>query len=334
MKRTAIRLSDIAARDNLLRALYLAARGKRQGPVVAAFLADAEARLAVLAQDILQQRAPSGKAVSFIIHDPKLRQIVAPCFEDRVLHHAIINLAQARFEQMLMPCVYACRPGKGVHAAARAVQKQLQAHPWYVQVDVDGYFPSIRHDLLLKLLARRFKGHEILDLFARVLVAGAGGKAVRGLPIGALTSQYFANSFLDAGDRHLAAADEVLGHVRYMDDIVWWCADRADARRSLARVTQFLHTELDLRLKPNARIGHSADGIAWCGFRIRRNQILPSRRKLLRWRRWMEQIVSVASAGAVDSNALQRTCDHAQAILAGAESLALRQQWLARQTEV
>ncbi len=236
---------------------------------------------------------------------------------------------------MLLPCVYACRPGKGVHAAARAVQHHLQRAPWYVQIDVDGYFPSIRHDLLLALLARRFKGRQGLDLFARILATGAsmGGSghsvAGRGLPIGALTSQYFANSFLDPADRHLAASASVCGQVRYMDDLVWWCADLPSARATLAGMRDFLATQLDLAIKPNARIGRSQDGIAWCGFRIRQDVILPSRRKLRRWQRWMEAIYHAEQAGCpIDQ--VQRACGHALAILAHSHSLPLRQAWCAR----
>ena len=81
-----------------------------------------------------------------------------------MLHHAILNLTEPRFEQALVDSVFACRPGKGLHAALPAVQRGLRRMPWVVQVDVDGYIPSIDHGLLMQLLRRRFKGEAFLGL--------------------------------------------------------------------------------------------------------------------------------------------------------------------------
>ena len=231
MKRLAIGLEALAERSNLELACWKAARGKTARPAVARFLAEREGRLEALAASILDGSAPQGRASRFVIHDPKRRVIHAACFADRVLHHAIFNLAEARFETMLVDSSYACRPGKGVHAAVAAVQRGLRAWPWFVQVDVDAYFPSIRHDLLLELLARRFKGAGFLALVARIVEGCATNGVGRGLPIGALTSQHFANAFLDAADRLILAHPGTGSHVRYMDDMFWGCASRGCRRR-------------------------------------------------------------------------------------------------------
>lgn len=119
VRRDAIALDDVAKPDNLLLAVWKAARGKRQRPAVARFLADLENRLAAMASAILEERAPRGRFRRFTIHDPKRRVITAACFADRVLHHAILNLAEPRFERMLVDSSYACRPGKGIHVAIR-----------------------------------------------------------------------------------------------------------------------------------------------------------------------------------------------------------------------
>ena len=210
MKRLAIALDALAERANLALAAFKAAQGKRQRPAVAAWLADADARLAGLAQRILAGSAPLGQVRQFEIHDPKRRLITAACFEDRGLHQAILNLAEPRFEQALTDAAYACRPGRGVHAAVAAVQRGLQQQPWVVQVDVDGYFPSISHPVLLGLLARRFKGAGLLALLGRIVDAGAVAPG-RGVPIGPLTSQHFANVYLASADRLLLAHPGVHG---------------------------------------------------------------------------------------------------------------------------
>ena len=221
MKRLAISLEQLAERSNLVLATWKAARGKRQRPPVARFLGELDARLDRLAASILNGEAPQGQYTSFTIHDPKRRLIHAACFADRVLQHAILNLAEPRFETMLVDSSYACRPGKGVHAAARQVQYNLQRFAWRVQVDVDGYFPSIDHACLKALLTRRFKDDGFLALLGRII--DTGGAAGRGLPIGSLTSQHFANAYLDAADRWLLEDHRVRAHVRYMDDTLWWC---------------------------------------------------------------------------------------------------------------
>ena len=214
MGRQAVSLEAIAARPNLELACWKAARGRQGRPAVARFLAGRDANLADLAAAIVQGDVPDGRASRFVIHDPKRRVIHAACFADRVLHHAIFNLVEARFESMLVDSSFACRPGKGVHRAVLAVQRSLQRWPWFVQVDVDGYFPSIRHDLLMALLRRRFTGAAFLALLPRILDCGATAGPGRWLPIGTLASQHFANAFLDGADRFILDQPGVGGHVR------------------------------------------------------------------------------------------------------------------------
>lgn len=328
MHRQAITLEQLADRANLALALWKAARHKTQRPAVATFLADADARLAELGQRILAGEVPSGRSRSFIIHDPKRRLITAACFADRVLHHAILNLAEARLEQALVPSSYACRPGKGVHAAVQAVQRGLQRHAWCVQVDVAGYFPSIDHAVLHTLLARRFKGAAFLALLARIIAAGTPaatpGQRACGLPIGALTSQHFANAYLGSADRLLLEHPGVAAHVRYMDDIVWFSPSREAAQASLAALREHLHHALHLRLKDGIVLRPSVQGLAFCGHRVRPGVVLPSARKLARYRAAAQRLHE-AENQATPEPWLQRAHDAALAALAHSRSLHFRQ---------
>ncbi len=327
MKRLAISVADVAARPNLALATFKAARGKHARPGVAAFLADADTRLEALSHSVLDGTAPSGQQRQFVIHDPKRRTITAACFADRVLHHAILNLAEARFEQALVPTADACRKGLGVHAAVAAVQRGLQRHPWVVQVDVDGYFPSIDHAVLQALLARLFKGGDFLALLARIVKAGQAGQAGgtgKGLPIGALTSQHFANAYLGPADRLLLAHPDVAGHVRYMDDMVWFCSSQAAALGSLAALQQHLAGALQLRLKAGVVLQPSAAGLHFCGCIVKPGVVWASPRKRSRYRAARQRLLQAEAAGTPQA-LLQRAHSGNLAALLPAQSLPWRQ---------
>lgn len=326
MRRLAVSLEALAERDNLVLATWKAARGKHDRPAVSRFLADLDQRLASLARSLLDGTAPQGRFREFVVHDPKRRTIQAACFADRVLHHAILNFTEPAFERALVDSSFACRPGKGVHAAVTRVRQNLQRHGWCVQVDVAGYFPSIDHARLNTLMARRFKGAGFLALLERIVEAGAGATPGWGLPIGALTSQHLANAYLDRADRFLleACRAQVRAHVRYMDDIVWWCDSPDDARRTLAALRAFMADELRLTLKPDAPIRPSAQGLLYCGHRITPGRILPSERKKRRYRAAAERLHRAEALGQVDARDLQRAHDAALGALAHTRSLHFR----------
>lgn len=332
MRRLAVSLDALADRNNLVLATWKAARGKHDRPAVARFLVDLDSRLTALSRSILDGSAPQGRFREFVIHDPKRRTIHAACFADRVLHHAILNLTEPVFERALVDSSFACRPGKGVHAAVAQVQRHLRRFGWCVQVDVDHCFPSIDHTRLKTLLAKRFKGAGFLALLDRIVDACGGATAGRGLPIGALTSQHFANAYLDLADRFLleTCRAQVRAHVRYMDDIVWWCDSPDDARQTLAALQTFMVDELRLTLKPDAPIRPSAQGLLYCGHRITPGLVLPSLRKQRRYRAAAERLHLADAQGLHEQRHLQRAHDAALGALAHTQSLHFRRSVWAR----
>ncbi|MDD5323002.1 MAG: reverse transcriptase/maturase family protein [Methylococcales bacterium] len=321
MQRNSIRLEQIADHENLLRATWKAARGKQHRPAVARFLDDLNGRLKHLADAILQEHAPLGRCRRFVIHDPKRREITAACFADRVLHHAIMNLAEPRFERMLVDSTFACRPGKGVHAAVEAVQNNLRRFPWLVQVDIQSYFPSIDHAILKKLLATRFKGAAFIRLLERIIASGEPSTSGCGLPIGSLTSQHFANAYLDSADRFLLNHSAVCAHIRYMDDIVWWCRSRQEATETLQLLRDFLWQSRKLTVKSTVQIRQSRQGLCFCGFRVRQGVVLPSSRKLSRYRAGLRRINTARAKADVSEQQAQRAYDNLLATLNGTQSL-------------
>lgn len=325
MKRQRITLEAIAAQENLSLAFCKAARGKRDRPAVRAFTQTLDQNLQQLASAILTAQVPYGDYQAFYIHDPKKRLIHAACFADRILHHALMNLAEPVFERALVSSTYACRVGKGVHRAIAQVQAHVRRYPWYVKVDVAGYFPSIDHRILFSLLEQRFKGDDFLFLLWRI-IDSYHAVAGKGLPIGSLTSQYFANHYLDGADRFLLEKLKVRAHVRYMDDILFWCNSKEQAKESLAALQAFLLITRQLDLKPNSQIHCSVQGVSYCGYRVLPNSIRLSRRKCQRYQQLRQQWEQAWQEGAISELQLQQAYHSVHAITLHANSIAWRKQ--------
>jgi hypothetical protein len=329
MRPTLVPIEDVADLGNLHRAFWRAARGHRHRPEVAAYERALERELAELASALLAERVPLGEFHRFTIHDPKRRTIHAPPFCERVLHHALLGPIEPVLERALVADTFACRAGKGSLAAVHRAQQHLRRFPWYVKVDVRRYFDSIDHDILLALLRRRIRGGAVLRLCARIIGSYHTAPG-RGLPIGALPSQHFANLYLGPLDRLLADSPRVEAQVRYMDDVAWWCASREAARSTLAEIRAFLGDVLRLQLKDSVQLQPSERGLSLCGFRISRGALRLSGRRRRRYaearRRWERAF----AAGAIDAAGLQRGYAAALAVTAHAAAATWRREQLAR----
>lgn len=327
MKRSPIGLDAIADWDTLVAAFHRASRGKPDRQDVRAFAARLDAELTGLRHGILSETVQPGPMTSFRIRDPKPRIIHAPCFRDRVLHHALMAPAGPVLDRALVADTYACRVGKGTLAAVQRCQHHARRFPWYGQIDIQGYFATIDHDRLLALLARRFKDPGLLRLFGRIVRAHAVTPG-KGLPIGALTSQHLANAYLGGLDRYLLETCRVRGLVRYMDDVVWWSDSRAEASAVLAAVRAFVAADLRLTVKDTARIGRSADGVGFCGYRVRPGALLLSRRRRRRYAQRRLAWERAYAEGAIEAGALQAGYGAVLAITAHADAAGWRRRQL------
>ena len=320
MNRSAIGLAEIADFHTLAAAFRAAARGKRGRHDVEMFRVNLEQELLGLRTDLLTGQYTPGPMRRFRIRDPKPRIIHAPCFRDRVLHHAIMANAGPVLDRALISDTYACRAGKGTLAAVRRAAHHNARHQWFGQIDVRAYFANIGHATLLRMLAGKFKNPALLKLFGRIIGAYEVSPG-RGLPIGTLTSQHFANFYLSGLDRFILGSGKVRGYVRYMDDLVWWTADYASARDVLCTATAYLEDRLGLFAKTPMRIGRGVIGLNFCGFRIVRGRLLLSRRRkrrygLLRRRAenmWLKCGLSAAGLQSMFASVLALTV-HADAV--------------------
>lgn len=281
MKRAGNLYERIADPENLRLAFWKARKGKDGKADVEEYRAHLTAELLRLREELLAQDVPVGDYHYFTVHDPKERRICAANFRERVLHHAIINVCEPVFERYQVHDSYACRKGKGLHAALDRARHFTRGHAWYLKLDVRKYFDSIAHDMLKTHLERRFKDRPLLALFGRIIdsyytVPG------RGIPIGNLTSQYFANNYLAVLDHWAQARPGIGGHVRYMDDLVLW----ADEKAVLVSAEQELRTlasdSLGLELKPGC-LHRTKQGVTMLGYRVLPDRVLLARRSRRRF---------------------------------------------------
>lgn len=267
MKRAGNLYLKIAEPDNLRRAFLKAARGKGDRREVLRFRLDLDANLAEIHRQLLAREVLVGDYRFFTVYDPKERTICAAAFRERVLHHAIMNLCEPVLESYSIFDSYACRVGKGQRAAVARARHFAEVYPWYLKLDIRKYFDSIDHERLLTLLGRRFKDRDLLNLFARVL-ASYRATPGRGLPIGNLLSQHFANFYLGRLDHWLKEERGIKGYLRYMDDFLLLGDSRERLREEWRQIEDFLRDELNLTLKENVQLNRTDSGIPFLGMRI------------------------------------------------------------------
>jgi len=290
---------DVASFFPLLRAARKAARGKRVTAETAAFLLDLEPECLALERELLSGAYRPRRYKTSAIRDPKPRIISAAAFRDRVVHHALCAAMEPTFEAIAIDDSYACRVGKGVHRAILRVQTLAGLHPRFLKLDVRHFFESADHQILCDALAVTFTDTRLLAL-AQVFVGfGApGSPRGRGLPIGNLTSQHFANYYLRPLDLFITEALGAPGYVRYLDDLFVFGPDVATLRRWRHAIDTFATQALRLELKSEAeRSGPVAVGVSALGFRVWPRLIRLDAARVRRFRRSVRRVHGAASAG-------------------------------------
>jgi len=329
MKRSAVGLDAVVEWQNLLNAYYRAASGKRQQKDVLSFSLNLQTELVALREAVISGVYTPEKMVCFNIFDPKHRVIFAPAFRDRVLHHALMAHIGPVLDRSLVFDTYACRTGKGTLAAVKRCQQHMGRFVWYTKIDVAAYFANIDHAVLKQLIKRRLKNSAVLNLVDTMIDAFCVEPG-KGLPIGALTSQYFANYYLSGLDRALLERFGAGAMVRYMDDVMWWGNSKEEVVSILHQTQTYLNERLLLTVKPNVQIGRCIRGVTYCGYRMFSNELRLTQRKKrrysLRRRYWENQY----RLGKVDENGLQSGYASVHAVTAHAQSVAWRKEQLRR----
>jgi len=277
VKRTGDLYWRIAEPENLRLAFWKAQKGKQDRPEIQEYRDHLEENLDELRGSILDRDVRIGDYRYFTVRDPKTRQICAAPFNERVLHHAIMNLCEPVFERYAIDDTYACRPGKGTHRAMLRAREFAGRFPFCLKMDIAHYFGSIDHGVLMALLERRFKDSDLLALFVTILASFEADPG-KGLPIGNLTSQHFANFYLGWFDHFVKEQLRIKGYVRYMDDFLVFGRNRQELRAGLEVIRAFLAEELGLRLKEGVQLKPSRAGVSFLGYRVFPDKVSLTRR--------------------------------------------------------
>jgi RNA-directed DNA polymerase len=315
--------SSVVSWDNLLLAYNRCRRRKRYKRRATQFEHLAMDQLLQLQQDLAAETWQPGKYHHFQITDPKPRLISAAPFPDRVVHHAVVNVLEPIFERRFIFDSYACRKGKGTHRAIARAQHFLRRFPYYLKTDIVKFFPSVDHEIMLARLAKVIADPALLRLIGRIIDSGAGIHAdemapawfpgdqlldaarPKGLPIGNLTSQFFANVLLDPVDHFIKEVLQVPGYVRYADDLLLFGATKQElwqVRESL----QLRMNENRLRLhKHKTHVRPSSSGVLFLGLRVWPDQIRLSQQAIKRFNRRRRRMQHEFSNGQINCKTVQ-----------------------------
>jgi retron-type reverse transcriptase len=293
MKRLGRIWPEVVSFNNLYSAYLKARRGKQSVSSVAEFTLNLEAELLRLHQALNDFTYRPGNYRLFTIYERKKRQIAAAPFRDRVVHHAMMNIIEPPIDRRFIFDSYACRKGKGVHAAVDRYQQWSNRYPYVLKMDIEQYFPSIDHDVLKEKLRHYLKDRFILALLDTIIdtAPAATGRTDMvyfpgddlltpterntGLPIGNLTSQFSANLYLDSVDHFIKEQLHLRAYLRYVDDLVILGRDKA-LLHDIREIVREQLVENRLRLHPSkAHIYHTAHGIDLFGY-----QVFPNKRQL------------------------------------------------------
>ncbi len=283
--------------ENLFAAWKVFRSNKRNRHDVAEFERDLERHIFRLHRELEAKDYRHGPYHGFWISDPKLRRIHKATVRDRVLHHAIFRILNPIFEPTFIPNSFSCRVGKGTHKGMKTVAAMLRAESrnntrpcFALKCDVRKFFDSVDHARLLAILEKRIIDPDARWLLREVIESysteNRAGGVLKGIPIGNLTSQLFANVYMNEFDQFVKHQLHVLHYARYTDDFVIVSSDRKYLESLVSPVASLLRERLKLELHPQKiSIRSYRQGIDFLGYIILPHHIVirtKTRRRIFR----------------------------------------------------
>lgn len=284
MKRAGNLFDLIVAYDNLTLAFWKAQRGKAARDEIIRYRENLQNNLLDMRSRLMENSFPIGVYHYFKITDPKERLICAASFNERILHHAIMNICEPVFERYAIYDTYACRKLKGSHNAVRRARTFAGKSRYYLKLDIAKYFDSVDHAILIDRLWRIYKDTRLMELFDKIISSYETNHG-KGLPIGNLTSQHFANFYLGFFDHYIKEQLKSRLYIRYMDDFLLFGESKDEMKSHLKAIRAFLRSELKLELKNDIRLNKNAEGIEFLGYRVYPDKIRLSKKSAKRFKR-------------------------------------------------
>lgn len=293
--------------ENLLLAFQKARKRKTLKPYVKEFEANLKENLLDLRAELIWHTYRPRPLRTFVLRDPKTRKISKSHFRDRVVHHALCNVIEPIFEKRFFYDSYANRRGKGVLKALarfegfqRRATRNFSRHCFVLKADIKHYFDTVDHTILLGLLARQVKDDRVLWLAGIILSNFSSIGDGKGMPLGNLTSQFFANVYLHELDHVVKQELGAKYYVRYVDDFVI-LGDSFDVLvHYKERIDTFLRDYLSLSLHPlKTKILHAQRGIGFLGVRIFPKFRLLKHANLRKFHHKLAKVIGEYKSGAV-----------------------------------
>ncbi|MBI5398986.1 group II intron reverse transcriptase domain-containing protein [Candidatus Saganbacteria bacterium] len=219
MKRYGNLFEKLISFENLLLASKKAQKGKRFKDSTGNFNLELEKELLLIQHELRQGLYKPGTYKRFLIFEPKKRLISAAPYRDRIIQHALCNIIEPIFDNAFIYDTYSCRKGKGTHAAVERFSAFCRKARYVLKCDISSYFDSIDHKVLFDLISRKIKDRKVLWLI-RIIISSLNRAEGKGIPIGNLASQFFANIYLDGMDHFIKEKLKCRYYIRYTDDFV------------------------------------------------------------------------------------------------------------------
>lgn len=324
-----------------------ARKGKRYRDDILVFTDRLEENLIELQNELIWQSYEVGAYRPFYVREPKLRLVMALQYRDRVVQWAIYKQLYPFYDKTFIEDSYACRRGKGTHKAADRLQywlRQVSRKPgdwYYLKLDISKYFYRVDHLVLLDILRRRIKDQRLMELLSRIinsedtrfgLPAGFSPEectedmwlADVGMPIGNLTSQLFANIYLNELDQLCKHELRLHYYIRYMDDVIILSNRKRELAETKDIIENFLHDNLHLDLNQKTAIRPVWTGIDFVGFRIWATHKKLKKQTARRMIRNVKRLCEAVQNGKTSKEELLRVAASYNGILGHCNSYGLR----------
>jgi len=287
------KFEDIISLENLLEAWKEFLVGKRSRKDVQVFEGSLMNNIFSLHYDLLYHRYLPGSYQSFKINDPKPRHIHKASVCDRLLHHAIYKKLYPFFDRTFISDSYSCRIDKGTHKAINKfknyfykVNRNDTRNCWVLKGDIRKFFASIDHFILLSILEEYISDKDIMELLKKVISSFSSGLENKGLPLGNLTSQLFANVYLNKFDQFVKHKLKIKYYLRYADDFVLMSEDKEFLKRQIPLLQSYLFNNLKLELHPSKlflkTVSSGLDFLGWIHFSDHRVLRSTTRKRMFR----------------------------------------------------